>query len=249
MEAIPAIDLREGKVVRLRRGEYGEQTVYSLDPVSVALALERAGAAWIHMVDLDAARDGAPANTACVQAVRRAVKAKIELGGGARTDEAVARFLAAGADRVIVGSAALKDWPWFERLAHRADLAGKVVLGLDARGGLLAAQGWTEQTRIPAVEVAQRVCGWPLAAIIHTDIARDGMLEGVNVAATAEIVRATDVPVIASGGVASLDDVRRCRDAGCAGVIIGRAYYEGRLDLAEAVRLARSPVTGKAADR
>jgi phosphoribosylformimino-5-aminoimidazole carboxamide ribotide isomerase len=241
MEILPAIDLRDGQVVRLIRGDYAQQKTYSADPAAVARAFESAGAAWIHVVDLDAARLGRPCNAAAVAAIRGAVGVKIELGGGARSEAAIEQLLACGADRVVVASAALKDWPWFERVAHRGDLAGKVVLGLDSRGGRLAAQGWTDQTPLVAVEVASRVRGWPLAAIVHTDIDRDAMLGGVNVEGTAEIVAATDVPVIASGGVAGLDDVRRCKEIGCAGVIVGRAYYEGRFDLAEAFALARSP--------
>jgi phosphoribosylformimino-5-aminoimidazole carboxamide ribotide isomerase len=239
MEVLPAIDLREGQVVRLIRGDYARQKTYSADPASVARAFESAGAAWIHVVDLDAARLGRPCNTAAVAAIRGAVGVKIELGGGARSEEAIEQLLACGADRVVVGSAALKDWPWFERVARRGDLAGKIVLGLDSRGGLLATHGWTDQTPLGAVEVASRVRGWPLAAIVHTDIDRDAMLQGVNVEGTAEIVAATDVPVIASGGVGGIEDIRRCREIGCAGVIVGRAYYEGRIDLAEAFRVAR----------
>ena len=247
MEAIPAIDLREGKVVRLAKGDYAAQTTYGEDPAEVARAFERAGAAWIHVVDLDAARrkeaeagsHGAAPSAKAVAAIRAAVKARLEVGGGARDDAAVGRLLECGADRVVVGSAALKDWEWFVRLVARADLRGRIVLGLDARGGRLAAHGWTDQTGASAVEVASRTRSWPLAAIIFTDIDRDGMLEGVNVEATAAVMGATDVPIIASGGVAGIEDVRRCAAIGCAGVIIGRAYYEGRIDLAEAIRLAR----------
>ena len=240
MEILPSIDLREGQVVRLTRGDYARQTTYSADPVAVATAFEAAGAAWIHVVDLDAARSGIPSNTPCIAAIRKAVRVRIELGGGARSEAAVDQFLSSGADRVVVGSAALKDWPWFERLVRRADLAGKIAMGLDARKGRLAVHGWTDQTDVSAVEVAERVRGWPLGAIVYTDIDRDGMMEGVNTAATAAVVRATDVPVIASGGVAGLSDVRRCKEIGCGGLIVGRAYYEGRIDLAEAIRLARS---------
>lgn len=238
MEILPAIDLRDGKVVRLLRGDYDQQTEYSDDPVSVARSFVLAGARWIHVVDLDAARSGKLANTAAVQAIRRAVPAKIQLGGGARDEAAIRAMLAAGADRVVVGSAALRDWEWFSRAAHLPELTGRIALGLDARQGRLAVKGWTDQTDASAPEVAGRTKGWPLAAIVYTDIARDGTLEGVNVEATAAVIEATDVPVIASGGVGALEDVRRCRAAGCAGVIIGRAYYEGRIDLAEALRLA-----------
>jgi phosphoribosylformimino-5-aminoimidazole carboxamide ribotide isomerase len=252
VEAIPSIDLREGKVVRLAKGDYAAQTTYGDDPAGVARFFESAGAAWIHVVDLDAARrkdaagdsraawaPGASPNAKAIAAIRSAVRARLEVGGGARDEAAVRGLLESGAARVVVGSAALRDWEWFARLTQVPDLAGRLVLGLDARGGRLAAHGWEDQTDASAVEVASRTRGWPLAAIVFTDIDRDGMLQGVNVEATAALIAATDVPVIASGGVAGIEDVRRCAAIGCAGVIIGRAYYEGRIDLAEAVRLAR----------
>lgn len=238
MDILPAIDLRDGKVVRLAQGDYDRQTTYAEDPVAVARQFVSAGARWIHMVDLDAARTGRPTNTEAVRAVARAVDARIELGGGARDEATIETMLAGGVDRVVVGSAAMGDWPWFERLLGRSDLAGRIALGLDARAGRLAVQGWTEQLDTPAVEIARRVTGWPLGAIVYTDIARDGMLGGANVEATAEIVAATDVPVVAAGGVSSLDDVRRCRQIGCAGAIIGKAYYEGRVDLRQACEVA-----------
>jgi phosphoribosylformimino-5-aminoimidazole carboxamide ribotide isomerase len=238
MEILPAIDLRGGKVVRLAQGDYDRQTTYADDPVSVAKAFVAAGARWIHVVDLDAARTGTPTNTASVAAVAAAVDARVQLGGGARDEAAIDAMLAGGVARVVVGSAALRDWAWFEGLLARADLAGRLALGLDARGGRVAAQGWTEQLATTAVELARRTRGRPLGAIVYTDISRDGMLGGVNVEATAEIVAATDVPVIASGGVGSLEDVRRCKAIGCAGAIVGRAYYEGAIDLAGAVRAA-----------
>ena len=238
MEILPAIDLRGGKVVRLAQGDYDRQTTYADDPVSVAKAFVAAGARWIHMVDLDAARTGTPTNTASVSAVAAAVDARIQLGGGARDAAAIDAMLTGGVARVVVGSAALRDWAWFEGLLARADLAGRLALGLDARGGRVAAQGWTEQLATTAVELARRTRGRPLGAIVYTDISRDGMLGSVNVEATAEIVAATDVPVIASGGVGSLEDVRRCKAIGCAGAIVGRAYYEGAIDLAGAVRAA-----------
>ena len=238
MDILPAIDLRGGKVVRLVQGDYDRQTTYGDDPAAVARQFVAAGAGWIHMVDLDAARTGRPTNTDAVRAVVEAVEASIELGGGARDEAAVDAMLACGVRRVVIGSAALKDWPWFEKLASRPDLAGRLALGLDARDGRLALHGWTQQVEATAVELAGRVAGWPLGAIVYTDIARDGMMAGVNVEATAEVVAATDVPVIASGGLSTLADVRRCRDIGCSGAIIGRAWYEGAIDLAAAVRAA-----------
>jgi phosphoribosylformimino-5-aminoimidazole carboxamide ribotide isomerase len=234
MEILPAIDICDGKVVRLQRGEYDLQTIYSHDPVAVAKEIMAAGVRWIHMVDLDAARTGVPTNTAAAKAVRRAITAKIELGGGARNDRAIEEMLEMGIDRVVVGSAALEDWNWFEQLIGREALAGKVALGLDAREGKLAIHGWTQQLQATAIEIATRLKGSGLGAIIYTDISRDGMLSGANIQATAELIEATDVPIIASGGISSLDDIVDCRRIGCAGVIIGRAYYEGKIDLAAA---------------
>ena len=236
MEILPAIDLCGGKVVRLAQGDYDRQTIYHDDPVAVAKLFVQAGAKWIHVVDLDAARTGTPANAVAVRAVVQAVgaDARVELGGGARDTAAVQRMLESGVARVVVGSAAMKDWAWFEVLVARGELAGKLALALDARDGRLAARGWTEQLETSAADLARRTRGRPIGAIVYTDIARDGMLSGVNLQATAEIIRATDVPVIASGGISSLDDVRQCARIGCAGAIIGRAWYEGKIDLAEA---------------
>lgn len=228
-------------MVRLAQGDYQRQTVYSDRPVEVAEAFARAGCRWLHVVDLDAARHGRPENLAVVTEIARRVDLQIELGGGLRSDSAVQAALDAGVERVIIGSAALGNWPWFEGLLRRSDLAGQVALSLDARAGRLAVHGWTEGTNTSAVEVAGRVKGMGLSAIIYTDIHRDGMLTGPNFHSTAELIAASDAPVIASGGVAGVEDIRRCRQIGCAGVIVGRAYYEGRLDLAEALRVAHEP--------
>ncbi len=238
MDILPAIDLLEGQVVRLERGDYALQTTYSTDPAGVAGEFCKAGAKWIHVVDLDAARSGLPTNTPAVEAIRSAVNVRIELGGGARSEGAIDTMLSAGVTRVVVGSAALQDWAWFEQLLAKPNLAGRVALGLDAKGGRLAVDGWTKEVEATAVEIARRVRGWPLGAIVYTDIHRDGTLTGVNADATAELIAATDVPVIASGGVGSLDDVARCKEIGCAGVVIGKAYYEGKIDLVEALKLA-----------
>jgi phosphoribosylformimino-5-aminoimidazole carboxamide ribotide isomerase len=235
MDILPAIDLRGGKVVRLAQGDYGAQTVYSDDPVAVARKFVEAGARWIHVVDLDAARTGRPTNTAAVRAVRRAVDVNIQLGGGARNEQTIVAMLDEGANRVVVGSAALTDWPWFEKLLHLKGFTGRLALGLDAREGRLAVHGWTEQTDKTPVEMARQVAGSGLGAIIYTDIARDGMLAGVNFEATKELVLAGDVPIIASGGVSSLEDIRRCKLVGCSGAIVGKAYYEGKIDLAQAI--------------
>lgn len=243
MEILPSIDLLGGKVVRLSQGDYARRTHYDDDPVGVARQFVAAGARWIHMVDLDAARSGRPTNTSAIRDVCGAVApdgVKVECGGGIRDVEAVEALRAAGAARLVIGSAAMKNWPWFEGLlAGEAFGAEMFALGLDARDGLLAAEGWTEQLSLAATDLAERVRGTGLGAIVYTDIARDGMLSGTNLPATRQIVLSTDVPVIASGGVASIEDVRGCGELGCAGVIIGRAWYEGRIDLARACEVGR----------
>ncbi len=238
MDVLPAIDLCEGKVVRLRQGDYSLRTVYSENPSAAARIFARAGAKWIHVVDLDAALSGKPTNTEAIRNICHSVDVKVELGGGARDERTIDSMLAMGVDRVVVGSAALKNWSWFEGIVARSDLAGKLALGLDARGDKLAAQGWTEPLETTALELAGRTRGWPLGAIIYTDISRDGILAGVNIEATAAVIAATDVQVIASGGVSAINDIHRCREIGCGGVIIGRAYYEGKIDLADALRVA-----------
>ena len=210
MEVLPAIDLRDGCVVRLSQGDFGRQKTYSKEPAAVAAELARRGATWIHVVDLDAAKTGTPTNTAAIAEIRSAAP-------------------------VVIGSAAMKDWPWFEKLACRDDMAGRIALGLDARDGQISIDGWTKEVNSGPVEIALKVKGWPLGAIIYTDIDRDGMLTGVNLESTREVVSATDVPIIASGGVSSLKDVRDCNTIGCAGTIVGRAYYEGKIDLAVAI--------------
>jgi len=221
-------------------GDYDHRTVYGDNPAEVACKFVQAGARWIHVVDLDAARTGRPVNGPAVKAIREAVDVGIELGGGARDEAAIRTMLAGGADRVVVGSAASTNWPWFERLLKDRDLAARLALGLDARDGKLAVHGWADQVDTTPVELAEKTAGSGLAAIIFTDIGRDGILAGINVESTAKLVSVTDVPIIASGGVRSIRDVRLCRQAGCGGVIVGRAYYEGRIDLAEAIAEAGS---------
>ena len=242
MDVLPAIDLRGGKVVRLTQGDYAREKQYSDDPVAVAQSFIAAGATWIHVVDLDAARSGTLTNTDSVSAICKAARpagVRVEVGGGLRTRGAMDSLLAVGASRLVIGSAAMKNWPWFESLLADASLPNSALaLGLDARDGYLSAEGWTEQLELTAWDFAQRVNGSGLGAIIYTDIARDGMLTGPNFETTARLIGATDVPVVASGGVGVIDDVRRCRQIGCGGVIIGRAYYEGKLDLAAACAIA-----------
>ncbi|NQU75768.1 MAG: 1-(5-phosphoribosyl)-5-[(5-phosphoribosylamino)methylideneamino]imidazole-4-carboxamide isomerase [Planctomycetes bacterium] len=238
MEIFPAIDLRAGKVVRLAQGDYARQTTYSDSPAAVAAGFAQAGCRWIHVVDLDGALKGVPVNLSAVADIAAGAEVKLQFGGGIRTDQAIRDALAAGADRVIIGSAALENWAWFADLLSRNELAGRIALALDGRAGKLATHGWTEQTESTAVELAARVAGSSLSAIIYTDIARDGMLVGPNLSVTAELIAGTDIGVIASGGVSCIDDIVECRRIGCAGVIIGRAYYEGKIDLRTALAAA-----------
>ncbi len=236
MIILPAIDIRGGRCVRLRQGRFREETIYDEDPAAVAERFEAAGAEWLHVVDLDGAREGEPRNLDTVRAIRRAVKVQVELGGGLRTTAAVAEALAAGIDRVIVGTRAVREPEWLEELARR--FAGCVVWGLDTQNARVAVAGWSEATDKTVVEMIGQVAKLPLAAIIYTDIGRDGMMSGPNVAATEELVKASPWPVIASGGVTTAEDIRALKKAGAAGAIVGRALYEGKLTLEAALAAA-----------
>ena len=227
----PAIDLKGGQVVRLKRGEMDQATVYADDPGAQATSFIKAGFGWVHVVDLDGAFAGKPANAEAVRGILAAVPgARVQLGGGIRTMAVAEAWLAAGVTRIILGSAAVKD-PAFAREACRA-FPGRVALGIDARDGMVATEGWAETSDVSATELAQRFEGAGAAAVIYTDIARDGMLGGVNVEATAALARAVSLPVIASGGVAGVEDLVALREAkaGIEGAIIGRALYDGRIE-------------------
>jgi phosphoribosylformimino-5-aminoimidazole carboxamide ribotide isomerase len=227
----PAIDLKGGQVVRLKRGEMDQATIYADDPAAQARSFIEAGFSWVHMVDLDGAFAGKPANAAAVRAIIAAVPgAKLQLGGGIRSMETAEAWLAAGVSRIILGSAAVKD-PDFARAACRA-FPGRVALGIDARDGMVATEGWAETSDVSATDLARRFEDSGAAAVIYTDIARDGMLTGVNVTATAALARAVRLPVIASGGVAGVEDITalRAEGAGIEGAILGRALYDGRIE-------------------
>jgi phosphoribosylformimino-5-aminoimidazole carboxamide ribotide isomerase len=241
---LPAIDLRGGQCVRLRQGDYARETVFASDPVAVARRWVEQGATYLHLVDLDGAREGRPVNADAVRRIVTAVGIPCELGGGIRTEEHVEQALEWGVDRVILGTRALEDPAWCERICRRHP--GRVALGIDARGGRVATEGWLRESSTSAVALARTCASWPPAAIIYTDIHRDGMMQGPNVEATAELARAVPgVPVIASGGVSSLADVVRLARAGLAGCIVGRALYEGEFDLAAAIKESgtHSPLT------
>jgi phosphoribosylformimino-5-aminoimidazole carboxamide ribotide isomerase len=236
MLILPAIDLRGGRCVRLRQGRYDDETVFDEDPVAVARRFEAAGAEWLHVVDLDGARAGRSENLDTVRRIVRAVGTPVEAGGGIRTTGAAGDILEMGVARVIVGTRAIREPEWLRALA--AKFPARVALGLDARGGLVAVEGWENPTVRTAADVLADIDGLALAAIIYTDIARDGMMAGPNVEATAEVVKATRLPVIASGGVTTVEDVKRLKAVGVAGAIIGRALYEGRIRLEAALAAA-----------
>lgn len=236
MQVWAAIDLRGGKCVRLEQGDYDRETVFNEDPVVVARQFVQQGARHLHLVDLEGAREGLPVNLPQVQAILEAVDIECELGGGIRDEQAIIELLDFGLTRVIVGTSALKDPEGFGEMVRR--FPGQVVLGIDARGGLVATDGWLETSSVGAIALAEQFAGEPLAGIIYTDIATDGMLQGPNVAAMQEMQAAVSLPVVASGGVTTADDVRRLAAAGMSGCIIGRALYEGTLTLPEALAAA-----------
>jgi phosphoribosylformimino-5-aminoimidazole carboxamide ribotide isomerase len=234
----PAIDLKDGQAVRLLRGEMATATVFNDDPADQARTFEAAGFAWLHLVDLNGAFEGRPVNRAAVESILAAVAIPAQLGGGIRDMATLSAWLEAGVARVILGTAAVKN-PELVRAACR-EFPGQVALGIDARGGRVAVEGWAEVSEIEALDLARRFADAGAAAIVYTDIARDGVLQGVNVEATADLARATDVPVIASGGVADLADIEALMAAasdGIQGAIIGRALYDGRIDAAAALDL------------
>ncbi|MEX0606663.1 MAG: 1-(5-phosphoribosyl)-5-[(5-phosphoribosylamino)methylideneamino]imidazole-4-carboxamide isomerase [Halofilum sp. (in: g-proteobacteria)] len=240
MLMIPAIDLKEGRCVRLRQGRMDDDTVFSDDPVAMAQRWQAAGARRLHLVDLDGAFAGEPRHAETIAAIARACpELPLEVGGGIRELETIDTYVAAGVTWAIIGTQAVRDPEFVSRACERHP--GRIIVGLDARDGKVAIEGWAEASTHDAVDFA---CGFADAGvdgIIYTDIGRDGMLEGVNVEATVRIARAANVPVIASGGMTSLEDVRALASAGesgIAGAIIGRALYEGSIDLTEAQRLA-----------
>lgn len=234
----PSIDLRAGRVVRLQQGDFDRQINYDLDPADTVRSFIDAGANIVHIVDLDGAKAGRISQLELIGQIVSQTKIVTQVGGGVRSDDDIRALLSAGVSRVVVGTAALRNWAWFEACA-KGEFAGRLVLAIDAKDGIVATHGWTESSGIRAIDLAEKVRGWPVAGLLYTDVSRDGMLGGANADATAALAAATDVPVIASGGVGSLDHIRDLLGRGIAGVILGRSLHDGRVKLAEAIRLAR----------
>ncbi|MFD1508273.1 1-(5-phosphoribosyl)-5-[(5-phosphoribosylamino)methylideneamino]imidazole-4-carboxamide isomerase [Lacimonas salitolerans] len=235
----PAIDLKDGKAVRLVKGEMDRATVFNDDPAAQAMEFVSAGCEWLHLVDLNGAFAGTPVNAAPVEAILKATKVPAQLGGGIRDMATIEAWLSKGLARVILGTVAVEN-PDLVRQAARA-FPGQVAVGIDARHGRVATKGWAQETDVLATDLARSFEDAGVAALIYTDINRDGAMQGPNVAETAALAQAVSIPVIASGGVSSLDDLRALRDCGAAldGAISGRALYDGAIDLKQALDLLR----------
>ncbi len=234
----PAIDLKDGNCVRLLKGEMADATVFNDDPAAQARAFQDAGCDWLHLVDLNGAFEGAPVNGAAVEAILAATSVPAQLGGGIRDMGTIEFWLGKGIARVILGTAAVEN-PALVREAAMA-FPGKVAVGLDAREGRVATRGWAEDTEISVIDLARQFEDAGIAAIIYTDINRDGAMQGPNIEATADLARATRIPIIASGGVSSIEDLTQLRDTGViSGAISGRALYDGAIDLRGALDILR----------
>lgn len=240
MIIFPAIDLKEGQVVRLAEGDMARATIYGDDPAAQALLFAEAGAEHLHVVDLDGAFAGASRNRASVEAILKAFPGHVQLGGGIRNREAVEGWFDLGVSRIVIGSAALKDPDFVKDMAR--EFENGIVVAVDARDGMVATEGWAQLSDMPIADMARRFEDAGVASLLFTDIGRDGMLKGCNIDATLDLARQTDLPVIASGGVKGLDDIRMLAlhaVEGIEGVITGRALYDGRLDLAAALQMAQ----------
>ena len=240
MILFPAIDLKNGEAVRLERGDMARATVFNRDPVAQARDFESQGFEWLHLVDLDGAFAGKPVNARAVAAIRKAIKIPMQLGGGIRDLATVDKWLSEGITRVIIGTAAVRD-PDFVKAAAKK-FPGKIAVGIDARAGKVAISGWAEETQLEAVELARMFEDKGIAAIVYTDVERDGMMQGLNLDATIALAESVSIPVIASGGLASIDDVRALvapRAKKLAGAIAGRALYDGGLDAKAALAILR----------
>ncbi len=223
--------------MRLRQGDYAQETVFDADPAAQARRWVDQGAAFLHLVDLDGARAGRPVNGASIRNVVAAAGVPCQLGGGLRSEEDIALALGWGVQRVVIGTRAVQEPEWLEAMCRR--FPDQIVLGIDARNGRVATEGWVQESSLAAVALAQKFASIPLAGLVYTDISRDGMLQGPNLAAMREMAAAVPLPVIASGGVAGVADVRDLAATGVAGCIVGRALYEGTVNLAEIIQVSQ----------
>jgi phosphoribosylformimino-5-aminoimidazole carboxamide ribotide isomerase len=240
MILFPAIDLKDGQCVRLKLGDMAQATVFNDNPAAQALSFQQQGFEWLHLVDLNGAFEGRPVNAKAVEDILKAIKIPVQLGGGIRDIATIEHWLAHGITRVILGTVALRN-PEVVRAACKK-FPGKIVVGIDAKSGYVAVEGWGESSSLTAINLGKRFEDAGVSAIIFTDIDRDGILKGINFEKTLELAHAVNIPVIASGGLASIDDVKRLLEPDCAileGAISGRAIYDGRLDPAEALQLIR----------
>lgn len=236
MYIIPAIDLVTGKCVRLVQGQYHRQITYEEDPVKQAKQFISEGAQWLHIVDLEGAKVGRPVNTDAISAIATLGKLKIEVGGGLRDEDSIRQLFDIGVERVIIGTKAVADFQWFGKTAEK--FSHKVALGLDARGSKVATHGWTQESPELLLDFAKKAAKLPLAAIIYTDITKDGMMAGPNLERTKALIDAVEVPVVASGGVSKIDEIKKLAELGAAAAIIGRSLYEGTLRLSDAINAA-----------
>ena len=240
MHIYPAIDLKNGQGVRLLHGDFEKMTIYAPDVAVQADEFISAGCSWIHVVDLDGALEGRPVNIIAVEQILKA-GSKVQLGGGIRNLKTIEDWLSLGVDRLILGTAALKNPALLKEAAKMFE--GRIAVGADAKGGMIAAEGWLEVSSVPVIELAKRFEDCGVAAIVFTDISRDGALTGLNVEATADLAKAINIPVIASGGVSGIEDIKACArlaQFGIDGVITGRALYDGSLSLHDAIEVAQS---------
>jgi phosphoribosylformimino-5-aminoimidazole carboxamide ribotide isomerase len=238
MLVIPAIDLRDGKCVRLKQGDYAQETIYSDFPWKMALDWANQGAQYLHLVDLDGAKTGRIENSTAIKGILDKVKVPCELGGGIRDEKTVSEALSWGIDRVIIGTKAIQDPQWLYNMAKA--FPGKIALGIDAKDGKIAVAGWLEVSQITVDQFLDKVNDWPLAAIIYTDISKDGMLSGPNVETTARLASKANSLVIASGGVSTASDIKNLKVAGVEACIVGKALYDGKMTLVDALEAAGS---------
>jgi len=237
MLILPAIDIRNGKCVRLTQGDYNQETIYADSPIDMAMHWQEQGAEFLHLVDLDGAKEGKPTNFAIVSNIAARLKIPIEIGGGIRSRETIEQYLDAGVNRLVIGTLALKEADWFREMCQQFPY--RLVLGIDGRNGLVATEGWLETSQTLATDLAKKYVDLPLAALVYTDIATDGMLVGPNIDEMEAMRQTIPFPLVVSGGIATLDDIRRLAARNFHSCIIGKALYENRFQLPEALTIAR----------